>query len=68
MTAPAFGSLQETYKKVAFSFMIPTIIFLGVLYASVSARFVFFRIFKNSKHRTEHTIAGWSTWAAILRE
>ncbi|KAK4946655.1 hypothetical protein LTR66_014265, partial [Elasticomyces elasticus] len=39
-TAPAFGSLgNETFKKVSFSFMIPTLIFLGVLYASVSARF-----------------------------
>ena len=39
MTAPAFGSLQDTYKKIAFSFAIPTIVFLGSLYASVSARF-----------------------------
>ncbi|KAK4446828.1 amino-acid permease [Podospora aff. communis PSN243] len=66
MTAPAFGSLTEVYKKVAFSFMIPTIIFLGVLYASVSARFIFFRIFHNSRHKSEHTIVGWSTWAGIL--
>lgn len=43
-TAPAFGSLgNEVFKKVSFSFMIPTLIFLGVLYASVSARFIFFR-------------------------
>ncbi|KAK0754847.1 N amino acid transport system protein [Schizothecium vesticola] len=66
MTAPAFGSLIPVYKKVAFSFMIPTIIFLGVLYASVSARFIFFRIFQNSRHRTEHTVTGWATWTAIL--
>lgn len=38
MTAPAFGSLTTVYKKVAFSFAIPTIIFLGALYSvSVSA-------------------------------
>jgi len=66
MTAPAFGSLTEVYKKVAFSFMIPTIIFLGVLYASVSARFIFFRIFHNSRHKSEHTVIGWATWAGIL--
>lgn len=66
MTAPAFGSLDDVYKKVAFSFMIPTIIFLGVLYASVSARFIFFRIFDNSRHMSEHTALGWSVWAAIL--
>jgi hypothetical protein len=68
MTAPAFGSLEDVFKKVSFSFMIPTLIFLGVLYASVSARFVFFRIFQNSRHKNEHTIIGWGTWALILRE
>lgn len=68
MTAPAFGSLEDVYKKVSFSFMIPTLVFLGVLYASVSARFVFFRIFQNSRHKSEHTIIGWGTWALILRE
>ncbi|KAH6621580.1 amino-acid permease [Chaetomium sp. MPI-SDFR-AT-0129] len=66
MTAPAFGSLEPLFKKVAFSFMIPTIIFLGVLYASVSARFVFFRIFQNSRHKSEHTLVGWATWTSIL--
>ena len=66
-TSPAFGSLgNELYKKVSFSFMIPTLIFLGVLYASVSARFVFFRIFEGTRHKGNHTILGWSTWAGIL--
>ena len=60
MTAPAFGSLgNEVFKKVSFSFMVPTIIFLGVLYASVSARFIFFRIFERSRHKSEHTVVGW---------
>ncbi|KAM7214249.1 amino-acid permease [Rhypophila decipiens] len=66
MTAPAFGSLEPLFKKVAFSFMIPTIIFLGVLYASVSARFIFFRIFRDSKHKSEHTVVGWGVWTGIL--
>ena len=67
MTAPAFGSLSnEVYKKVAFTFMVPTIIFLGVLYASVSARFVFFRIFAGTKHMGNHTLVGWASWAGIL--
>ena len=66
-TAPAFGSLgNDVYKKVSFSFMIPTLIFLGVLYASVSARFLFFRIFDGSRHKTSHTVVGWLAWAGIL--
>jgi hypothetical protein len=68
MTAPAFGSLgNPVYMKVAFSFMVPTILFLGVLYASVSARFVFFRLFEHQpRHMGEHTVVGWVTWAGIL--
>jgi len=66
-TAPAFGSLSsELYKKVSFSFMIPTLIFLGVLYASVSARFVFFRLFEGSRHKGNNTVVGWAAWAGIL--
>jgi len=51
---------------VAFSFMIPTLIFLGVLYASVSARFVFFRLFEGTRHKGNHTVVGWASWAGIL--
>ncbi|KAL8766542.1 MAG: hypothetical protein Q9209_006685 [Squamulea sp. 1 TL-2023] len=66
-TAPAFGSLgNEVYLKVSFSFMIPTLIFLGVLYASVSARFIFFRIFEGTRHKGNHTVIGWASWGGIL--
>jgi len=65
--APAFQSISnETYLKVSFSFMIPTLIFLGVLYASVSARFVFFRLFAGTRHMGNHTLVGWASWAGIL--
>lgn len=67
MVAPAFDSIgDDLFKKVSFSFMIPTIIFLGVLYASVSARFVFFRLFEGSRHKSNNTVVGWASWAAIL--
>jgi hypothetical protein len=67
ITAPAFGSLgNAVYKKVSFSFMVPTLIFTGVLYASVSARFVFFRLFDGTKHKGSHTLIGWASWAGIL--
>jgi len=65
--APAFGSLgNDLYKKLAFSFMVPTLIFLGLLYASVSARFIFFRIFEGTRHKGNHTVVGWAAWAGIL--
>lgn len=67
MTSPAFASLgNDIYLKISFSFMVPTLIFLGVLYASVSARFIFFRMFEGTRHKANHTIIGWLSWAAIL--
>lgn len=67
MTAPAFGSISNVkFQKISFSFMIPTIIFLGVLYASVSARFIFNSIFVGTRHMGEHTMVGWMSWIGIL--
>ncbi|KAF9467583.1 transmembrane amino acid transporter protein-domain-containing protein [Collybia nuda] len=66
MTAPAFGSLEPVYKKVAFSFALPTIIFLGSLYSSVTSRFIFFRLFKHSKHLHSNTVTAWSAWTGII--
>ncbi|KAI9644569.1 hypothetical protein NHQ30_006590 [Ciborinia camelliae] len=68
MTAPAFGSLgSKTYVDISFSFMVPTLIFLGVLYASVSGRFLVLRIFHNDRrHLHQHTMKGWSVWIAVL--
>lgn len=67
ITSPEVGSISNViYRKVSFSFMIPTLIFLGVLYASVSARFIFFRLFDGTTHKGNHTLIGWSSWIGIL--
>lgn len=34
IVSPALGSLQLTFKKIAFCFAIPTIIYLGALYGA----------------------------------
>ncbi|EDK40537.1 hypothetical protein PGUG_04635 [Meyerozyma guilliermondii ATCC 6260] len=66
MTAPAFGSLKTLYKKISFSFALPTILFLGALYGNVSSQFLFHNIFSHdSQHRNEHTLVGWGTWIGL---
>ncbi|KAK6200417.1 transmembrane amino acid transporter protein-domain-containing protein [Scheffersomyces amazonensis] len=66
ITSPGFGSLSLKYKKIAFSFAVPTIIFLGALYSNVSAQFLFQHIFdKTSIHRNSHTVKGWIVWGGI---
>ncbi|GAA5999879.1 uncharacterized protein JCM10292_003519 [Rhodotorula paludigena] len=66
-TAPAYGSLISKYGKVAAGFTLPTIVIVGVLYSLVVSRAIYFQIFQEgSRHRTRHTVKGWSTWLVIV--
>jgi hypothetical protein len=66
-TAPAFGSLGVVaYKKASFAFVIVPTLVIGVIYANVSAKFVYFRIMGNSRHAHSNTIIGWGVWAAVM--
>lgn len=66
MSSPAYGGLQTNFKIISFTLMIPSIIILGALYASVTGRFFFFRFFQNTRHLTSHTKTGWISWGTIL--
>ncbi|CAN6653852.1 hypothetical protein TRVA0_026S02190 [Trichomonascus vanleenenianus] len=66
-TSPAIGVLTGVYKKVAFSFTVPTIVFLGCLFAAITGRFIMFNLFKNNRqHLSQNTLLGWGTWIGIL--
>lgn len=66
VVSPALGSLNDLYTKISFSFTVPTIVILGVLFSSVTSRFIFFRVFRNTKHLTSHTKVGWFSWAGLV--
>ncbi|KAJ6437702.1 N amino acid transport system protein [Purpureocillium lavendulum] len=66
VTSPAFGGLEHVSKVLSFSFMVPTTVILGAMYASITARFVFFRVFEDTVHLRRHTVVGWSAWSGIL--
>jgi hypothetical protein len=66
-TAPAFGSLGPVvYKKASFAFVIVPTLVIGVIYANVSAKFVFNRIMGKSRHAHSNTVVGWGVWAAVM--
>ena len=66
-TAPAFGSLGVTaYKKGSFAFVIVPTLVIGVIYANVSAKFIYFRIMGGSHHAHSNTIIGWGVWIAVM--
>ncbi|KAK0524054.1 hypothetical protein OC835_006050 [Tilletia horrida] len=64
--APAVVTLKPVFKKIAFSFVFPTTVIIGVLYASVVSKYIFARIFVGSRHYNNHTAVGWSAWTAIV--
>lgn len=66
ITSPAFGSISnDVYMKVSYSLMVPILVFLGVLYSSVSACFIIFRNFEGTRHKGKHTVVGWAAWSGI---
>lgn len=66
-TAPAFGSLGVTaYKKGSFAFVIVPTLVIGVIYANVSAKFIYFRIMGSSRHAHSNTFIGWGVWGAVM--
>lgn len=66
-TAPAFGSLGVTvYKKASFAFVIVPTLVIGVIYANVTAKFIYFRIMGKSRHAHSNTVIGWGVWGAVM--
>ncbi|KAF2475550.1 amino acid transporter [Lindgomyces ingoldianus] len=66
-TAPAFGSLGvDAYKKGSFAFVIVPTLIIGVIYANVSAKYIYFRIMGTSRHAHSNTVIGWGIWCAVM--
>ncbi|KAK5211761.1 hypothetical protein LTR47_002183 [Exophiala xenobiotica] len=66
-TAPAFGSLgPQAYKKGSFAFVIVPTLVIGVIYANVSAKFIYFRIMGRSRHAHSNTVIGWGVWGLVM--
>lgn len=66
-TAPAFGSLGVvSYKKASFGFVIVPTLIIAVIYANVTAKFIYTRTMRNSKHAHSHTVIGWAVWGLVM--
>ncbi|OJJ96913.1 hypothetical protein ASPACDRAFT_1890752 [Aspergillus aculeatus ATCC 16872] len=66
-TAPAFGSLGTVaYKKASFGFVIAPTLIIAVIYANVSAKFVFGHLMGRSRHAHSNTVIGWGVWLGLM--
>ncbi|CAO1618710.1 unnamed protein product [Parajaminaea phylloscopi] len=65
-SAPAVAVLSPKFKKAAFSFVLPTTIIIGIIYAAVVAKYLFVRFFGKTRHFANHTVIGWTGWTLIV--
>lgn len=64
--APMIGSILDIkQKKASFAFvMVPTVV-IGAIYSNVTAKYIYRRIFKESRHSYSHTVLGWTSWIGV---
>ncbi|KAJ9622566.1 uncharacterized protein PV06_01720 [Exophiala oligosperma] len=66
-TAPAFGSLGPlVYRKGSFAFVIVPTLVIGVIYANVTAKFLYTHIMGTSRHAHSNTVIGWGIWGLVM--
>ncbi|KAI1337622.1 transmembrane amino acid transporter protein-domain-containing protein [Xylariaceae sp. FL0016] len=59
----AAGSIK--LRKAIWGIAIPTIVIAGVIYGHVAAKYIFVRVFANTKHLTKRTFLGTAGWIGI---
>jgi hypothetical protein len=64
--APSFGSLELVYKKASFAWVIVPTVVIAVIYANVSAKFIFSRVMRGSRHEHSNTVIGWGVWVGVM--
>src|SRR5689334_1897381 len=66
VASPAFSSLPPVWAKAAYGIAIPNFLIAGSLYAHTAAKLIFVRIFRRTRHLHDHSVAGWTTWTALV--
>ncbi|KAF9889537.1 hypothetical protein FE257_007247 [Aspergillus nanangensis] len=65
--SPALSSAGPMMKKVAYGLAIPTVIIAGVVFAHVTCKYIYVRIFRGEKahHMHSNSLIGIGSWVAI---
>ena len=65
--SPALSAAASlTVRKIIWGIALPTIVIAGVIYGHVAAKYIFARIFRDSKHAIRRTKLSGVTWVAIV--
>lgn len=64
--SPALSAAgSDTMRRAIWGIAIPTIVIAGVIYGHVAGKYIFGRIFKNTKHLVRRTTVSMIGWAAV---
>ncbi|KAF1959596.1 hypothetical protein CC80DRAFT_584203 [Byssothecium circinans] len=66
VASPSLGSAGPVIKKVAYGVGIIGLCVSGALYVHVSAKYIFVRMLRDSKHLQANSVVHWSAWFGTL--
>jgi hypothetical protein len=66
VASPSLGSAGPTVKKIAYGIGLIGLCVSGALYVHVSAKYIFVRILRNSKHLQSNSPIHWGTWLGCV--
>lgn len=66
VASPALGSAGALMKKISYGLALPGLMVSMVLYTHLTAKYVFIRLLRNSKHLTSNSFVHWSTWIGCV--
>ncbi|KAM0716181.1 hypothetical protein Q7P37_008695 [Cladosporium fusiforme] len=62
VASPALGSAGVLIKKICYGIALPGLLMSAVLCLHLSAKFIFVRILRNSRHLSSNSKTHWFTW------
>lgn len=65
VASPSLGSAGPLVKKIAYGLALPSLIVSAGLFNHVSAKYIFVRALRNTKHLQANTVVHWSTWIGL---
>lgn len=66
VASPSLGSAGPMVKKISYGVGLIGLCVSGALYVHVSAKYVFVRILRNSKHLQSNSLVHWGTWVGCI--
>ncbi|KAK5710835.1 hypothetical protein LTR15_012812 [Elasticomyces elasticus] len=65
IASPSLGSAGPLIKKVAYGVALPSLVVSAGLFNHVSAKYIFVRVLRGTKHLQSNSLVHWSTWLGL---